>query len=112
MAKGGLKLDQGIKDNGRSGLICGGETCRWDANRIEMPGVTDVLSFFVMHAPVIDETGFTGRFNIHWEWTRPEPPDNRALEAAIEERLGLTLISAIRPIDFLILDQVEDLNAQ
>ncbi len=106
VAKGGLKLDPRTNGDGARGFVCLGETCRWDANGIAMPGFTDVLSF-VVHAPVIDETGLSGqRFNIkNWEQTR------QTLPADIEQRLGLTLTPATRPIDFLILDEVEDLNA-
>ena len=109
VATGGLKLDPWSGGNGPTGLLCNG-SCRWNAHGIDMAGMTDVLSL-LMRGPVIDETGFTGRFDINWEWTPPGAPDARALAAAIEERFGLTVSAATRPLEFLILDEVEDLDA-
>jgi uncharacterized protein (TIGR03435 family) len=111
VAKSGLKLEPWSKGDGLRGFVCMGETCRWDAFGIPMPGVTDVLSL-MMRAPVIDETGITGRFDIRNREFPQLGTDTHALSATIEERLGLTLTPATRPIDFLILDQVEDLNAK
>ena len=44
-----------------------------------------------MHAPVIDATGLTGQFNIHWEMPQAKPGDTQALAAAIEELSGKKL---------------------
>jgi uncharacterized protein (TIGR03435 family) len=108
VAKSGLKLDSWSGGNGPAGILCM-EKCRWDAYGIDSARVAGGLSF-VMHALVIDETEITGRFDVkNWEW--PNDKDTRVLPAEIEEQLGLTVTPATRPIDFLILDQVEDLNA-
>jgi uncharacterized protein (TIGR03435 family) len=127
VAQGGLKLEPWNQGNcvvadlvvgspnspkycGTGAFICN-ERCRWNAKGIDMAGVVDILST-MMRAPLIDETGLKGRFDIGMEWSRQDPRDTRTLSAAMEERLGLTLTPATRPIDFLILDQVEDLDAQ
>ncbi len=107
-AKGGLKLDPSSGGSGPAGILCM-EKCRWDAYGIDSASVAGGLSF-VMHALVIDETGITGRFDVkNWEW--PNDKNTRVPPAEIEQRLGLTLTPATRPIDFLIFDEVEDLNA-
>jgi uncharacterized protein (TIGR03435 family) len=86
------------------------EGCRWNADGIDMAHVADTLSSMMMRAPVIDKTGFTGRFDVDLEWTQ-DRVSLGSFATAIAERLGLQLTPTTGPIDFLILDQVEDLNA-
>lgn len=76
-----------------------------------MSGVTDILSTMVGR-PVIDRTGFAGRFNIHVEWTQEAHSGTRVFFKTLEERLGLQFTSDHGPVEFLILDQVEELHAK
>ena len=109
VAKGGLKLYSWSGGNGPSGLVCM-EKCRWEAYGIDSSKLAGLLSMMT-RATVIDESGLTGRFDINRTWTQPARGDTGMVPTALEERLGLTLTPATRPIDFLILDEVEDLNA-
>jgi uncharacterized protein (TIGR03435 family) len=65
--------------------------------------------------PVIDLTGLTGRFDIHFEFASinwPDSPNSGEASApsvftAIEEQLGLKLSAATGPVKVHIIDQVE-----
>ena len=82
------------------------------------------LLSMVLGRPVIDKTGITGNFEIHLAFTpddsaatRPvatDPgapaagaPDNPSLFQAIQEQLGLRLVSAKGPVDVLVIDHIE-----
>lgn len=61
---------------------------------------------------VVDKTGLTGYYDIDLKWTPDEsptsdpnaPPD---LFTALEEQLGLKLVSTKAPVDVLVIDHVE-----
>jgi uncharacterized protein (TIGR03435 family) len=61
--------------------------------------------------PVINKTGITGQFDIHLEFTPDRNSDapnaGPSIFTAIEEQLGLKLVSAKGPGEFLIIDRVE-----
>ena len=79
----------------------------------------------VLHRPVIDRTGITGRFDIDLEFALDEttqglraaaPPDAPAaapdptrppIFAAVREHLGLKLAAARGPVEFLVIEHVE-----
>ena len=72
----------------------------------------------VLDRPVIDRTGITGKFDIHLEFTpdsstpRLAAPSDEAAAApfiftAIQEQLGLKLVPAKGPGEFLVIDHVE-----
>jgi len=100
------------------------------SNRIEMKAVTmtDIRMFFLvtLDRPVVDETGMTGRFNLHLEMpttdfgSRPRgvpalsnpavPATDPSLVSAVKtavQKLGLNLKPAEGPGEFLIVDGVE-----
>lgn len=64
--------------------------------------------------PVVDQTGLTGRFDLSLRWTPDDmrsatqsadaPPD---FFTAIQEQLGLKVISTKAPVDVLVIDDVE-----
>jgi uncharacterized protein (TIGR03435 family) len=68
-----------------------------------MAGFTDLLST-VMRRPVIDKTGFAGRFDLHLEWSKEGFSGTRA---ALEEGLGLQFTESTGDVEFLVIDQVE-----
>jgi uncharacterized protein (TIGR03435 family) len=72
---------------------------------------------YMMERTVVDKTGITGLFDIRVEWTPehfgPEPgtevkPDeaNATLFTAIQEQLGLKLVSEKAPVEMLIVERV------
>jgi uncharacterized protein (TIGR03435 family) len=83
----------------------------------------DELSGYLVRAtdrPVIDKTGLTGKFDVVLEYapdlTIPEtytasPPDTSSdvptLITALEEQLGLKLVSDRGPRDFIVIDHIE-----
>jgi uncharacterized protein (TIGR03435 family) len=90
---------------GRAGLISG--TGRTIADIV--PIIADAVS-----APVVDETGLTGRYDIKLEWTPPQPAGAPAadepyvsISTALRDQLGLRLVSRVMPVDALIIDAVE-----
>ena len=63
---------------------------------------------------VIDRTGFTARFNLLLDFAPPSRPESRlpaysgpTIFTALEEQLGLQLVSAERPVDVLVIDRAE-----
>ena len=78
----------------------------------------------VLDRPVIDKTGIAGRFDIHLEFSSdqvtpgllglaPEAsatasdPTGPTIFTAIQEQLGLKLVSAKGPVEFLVIDHAE-----
>ena len=68
--------------------------------------------------PVIDRTGLSGTFDFSLEWSQqfagPPPPDFQSdpdgpsLLTALQKQLGLTLTSQTGPVDFIVIDHVEE----
>jgi uncharacterized protein (TIGR03435 family) len=72
-------------------------------------GLTGVLSN-ELDRPVIDKTGLTGRFDLHFEWNRHPIPGATAgpsIFAAVQDQLGLQLESQRGPAETLFIDHVE-----
>jgi uncharacterized protein (TIGR03435 family) len=83
----------------------------------------DELSNYLVHAtdrPVIDKTGLTGKFDVVLEFapdgTPPESPavpvsgassDIPGVVTALEEQLGLKLVAARGPRDFIVIDHID-----
>jgi uncharacterized protein (TIGR03435 family) len=76
------------------------------------------LSAYLVRAtarPVNDKTGLTGQFDVVLEFapdetagSRPgESSDVPTLVTAVEEQLGLKLVAARGPRDFLVIDHIE-----
>jgi uncharacterized protein (TIGR03435 family) len=66
----------------------------------------------IIGAPVIDQTGLSGFYDVNVKWTPTEttndsPPDYVPLFIAIEEQLGLKLERGRGPIEVLVIDSVE-----
>jgi uncharacterized protein (TIGR03435 family) len=87
--------------------------------------IANILPMFarLLGRTVIDKTGLTGNFDINLEWTpdesqamqpppdapKPPPSDNLgpSLFTALQEQLGLKLLSQKGPITVLVIDRVE-----
>ena len=64
--------------------------------------------------PVIDQTGFTGYFDLDGlKWASPDSadstaaPDAPALTTALEESLGIKLIATKGPVEVVVIDSIE-----
>jgi uncharacterized protein (TIGR03435 family) len=69
----------------------------------------------LLQQPVIDRTQDTRRFDFHLRWTPDAGPagaeqvasDGPSLATALEEQLGLKLVSQKVPADVLVIDRAE-----
>src|SRR5262249_36623332 len=116
VAKKGPKLIQddasNVSNNARSGIqrSCG-----------QMIGTnTTMANLSLMLArqfdrPVLDRTGLTGKYNFEFAWTpdthpcsgSPDSSNAQSIFTAVEETLGLRLVSIKGPVDSLIIDHAE-----
>ena len=77
-----------------------------------MTNFLSVLSDYTERV-VIDKTGFTGKFNAHFEFTsaralgQEDDASGPSLFTAIEEQLGLKLESTKGPVEILVIDHIE-----
>jgi uncharacterized protein (TIGR03435 family) len=109
VAKGGPKLEESTANTGfstRPGqFICSDET-------------TDDLASLLsgsMDRMVIDQTKLTGSYKFTLKWTPDESPnpslDLPGIFTAIQEQLGLKLVSTRGPVEMLIIDHIEKPSA-
>lgn len=82
--------------NSRKGAIAG--------EKVSMAGLAESLSRS-LDRPVLDKTGFAGVFNFTLQWS-PDEADGPSIYTALEEQLGLKLISRKDPIELLVIDRV------
>ncbi len=83
--------------------------------RVDAPGQTigDFITFvlILLDRAVIDKTGLTARFDIHLDLPPDDPstaPDvTSTLAVALQQQLGLKLVAAKGPGEFLVIDRVE-----
>jgi uncharacterized protein (TIGR03435 family) len=84
------------------------------ATNATMADIAEALGQGVLNRPVEDQTRLTGRFNLRLTWT----PDGLATATenpnalpdfftAIQEQLGLKLVSTKAPVDVLVIDHIE-----
>jgi len=69
---------------------------------------SDALSFF-LKTPVVDATNIPGSFKIHLQYNidnTPDPP-YPTIYTALEEQLGLKLVSSKGPVETLIIDHAD-----
>jgi uncharacterized protein (TIGR03435 family) len=81
------------------------------SNRMPISTVVTLLSRY-MRAFVVDQTGLAGDFEVKLVWTpddRPIPDDQRgpSVFTAVEEQLGLKLVSRKGPMEVLVVDRAE-----
>lgn len=111
IAKGGPKLKRSDLDE-PAGL--GGGPGNLGATNATMADLSGLLSHGFLDRPVVDQTGLAGKFDLRLTWTPDEmqsttqsadaPPD---LFTAIQEQLGLKLVSTKAPADVIVIDRVE-----
>ncbi|HEV2709950.1 MAG TPA: M56 family metallopeptidase [Edaphobacter sp.] len=115
VAKGGPKLKKG-DPNEPAGL--GGGPGNLGATNASMADLAGLLAHGFLDRPVIDQTGLAGKFDLRLTWTPDEmqaatqsadaPP---GLFTAIQEQLGLKLVSTKAPADVIVIDHVEKPSA-
>lgn len=81
---------------------------------IKMQLLARVIGSDVGNRPIIDHTGFTGYFDITdltWaplgDAAAASQPDAPSLPGALEEKLGLRLVTAKDPIEILVIDSID-----
>ena len=87
-----------------------------DADRVltatsaSIPDLARILSDIV-HREVIDKTGLEGRTTMTLKWTDDEAAEQGgtvlSIFTALEEQLGLKLVSSKGPVDTLVIDHIE-----
>lgn len=84
-----------------------------EARKITMDRFAEVLARYV-DLPVVNRTRLEGAFNLDLEWTpirlsatNQEPPEGPSVFTAIQEQLGLRLVTRKTPIDMLVIDTAE-----
>jgi uncharacterized protein (TIGR03435 family) len=115
VAKGGSKMPE-ANDAPASATTGVQGQLRIINNRMPMSLVVTVLSRY-MHAFVVDQTGLAGDFAVKLVWTpddRPIPDDERgpSVFTAVEEQLGLKLVSRKGPMDVLVVDRADKIPAE
>lgn len=74
---------------------------RATAKRQPLSKLSDFLCNFVVHAPVVDETGLLGEYD--WELPYQPGQPNMTLQA-VKDRFGLELVKARRSINILVVE--------
>jgi uncharacterized protein (TIGR03435 family) len=91
------------------------------ATGARLSNLTNILTN-VVGRQVVDKTGLTGPFNVNLTWT-PDPgmqarpagvpavapvqPDGPSIFTALEEQLGLRLVSGRGPVEMLVIERLE-----
>jgi uncharacterized protein (TIGR03435 family) len=110
VAKGGPKMPEA--NDAPAGVPAGVQgQLRIVSNRMPMSAVVTLLSRY-MRAFVVDQTGLAGDFAVKILWTpddRPVPEDQRGASVfqALEEQLGLKLVSRKGPMEVLVVDRAD-----
>ena len=113
-AKGGVKIKE-LGPSRNENVMVDRRAGHLAAQEMPMSQLVSILRS-ELHRPVLDETGVKGIFNVALEWspesTNPQTAtdltDTRpSLSEALEEKLGLKLVSGRKPIEVLIIDHVE-----
>ena len=81
---------------------------------IKMQALARIVGPDIGDRPIVDHTGFTGFFDaIDLTWApvgdanSSSPSDAPSLAAALEEKLGLRIVSTKAPIEVLVIDRIE-----
>ncbi len=114
VARTGPKLTRSKSDPSASGGMGFGPPGNFGATNQTMADIADALGQGVLNRPVVDQTGLTGRFDLRLTWTpdgsvtaTENPNDLPDFFTAIQEQLGLKLVSTKAPVDVLVIDHVE-----
>ena len=121
--KGGLKVravDPPVppEKEGFVGIAAGDSGGRMIGKKVTMTGIASAL-IPILRRPVFDETGLKSYYTFDVKWSAPEPEDGRRVASglgtegvgtlmhALEDLFGLRLTSGIRPVNYWVVDHVE-----
>jgi uncharacterized protein (TIGR03435 family) len=105
-------LGPGIMVSGNGGVTT------WDGKNVELSSMLGQLGY-VVGRPVYDKTGLTGRYDFQVKYATQRPgagsPDADTAQqdaappiaTALEEQLGLKLVSGKGPMDMIVIDHME-----
>jgi uncharacterized protein (TIGR03435 family) len=108
VAKGGPKLREAGPDSPHGWTYRGGSTT---FQGISMPILTEHLAL-EMHQIVVDKTELKGQYDFTLQYVREEGasldgPNAPSLFAAVQEQLGLKLVSTKGPVEIIVVDHAE-----
>lgn len=114
VARTGPKLTRSESDPGASGGMGFGPPGNFGATNQTMADIAEALGQGVLNRPVEDQTGLSGKFSLRLTWTpdglATATEDPNALPdffTAIQEQLGLKVVSIKAPVDVLVIDHVK-----
>jgi uncharacterized protein (TIGR03435 family) len=114
VVKSGPKFTKSQSDANAPGGMGIGPPGHLGANNQTMAGIASLFGLGILNRPVVDQTGLTGKFDLRLTWTPDGPrPATESADAppdfftAIQEQLGLKLVSARAPVDVLVIDHDE-----
>ena len=90
------------------------EPGRWSSNQATERSVLDIKNEGLGNFPnfaeailgvvVFDETGLTGRYDLHLEWKSGDKDD---FQTALRDQLGLELVPTNRPVEMLVVENIK-----
>jgi uncharacterized protein (TIGR03435 family) len=107
LAKGGSKLKETPSSVGSAYSVSNGQLT---GHGISIESLTFSITNLVGRV-IVDKTGLTGRYDMTLNWTPDEEAGTSttgpSIFTALEEQLGLKLVSAKGPVDTIVIDHVE-----
>ena len=88
-----------------------GHTLLLTVRGVSMKAFADGTLSQLAERTVIDQTGLSGLFDIHLQYTKDDETEFPSLSAALQEQLGLKLTAARGPVGVFIIDHVENPTA-
>jgi uncharacterized protein (TIGR03435 family) len=114
VAKTGPKLTRSQSEPSAPAGMGFGPPGNFGATNATMADIAEALGQGVLNRPVVNQTGLAGRFDLRLTWTPDGPPPaTESADAppdiftAIQEKLGLKLVSTKAPVDVLVIDHAE-----
>jgi uncharacterized protein (TIGR03435 family) len=112
VAKGGLKIKPISNGDAEKPSGWSSGDGRFDGGGVGIFALVTTLSSTPdVGRLVVDKTGLTGRYDMHMKWTpssQQESADSGpSVFTALEEQLGLKLVSTKAPVDVLVVDHIE-----
>jgi uncharacterized protein (TIGR03435 family) len=112
--KGEIKFQQ--VETGNGGTSSNSQRGKFDGTRMTLAGFADYLQR-QLNEPVVDKTDLKGIFHIQLEYSPTQtqagpdspPPDNDgpSIYTALQEQLGLRLVSRKLPVEIVVVDHIE-----
>jgi uncharacterized protein (TIGR03435 family) len=125
VAKGAPKLAKTKRDPGESTTFLYTNQIVLTVRNASMSDFAHGMQETFMDKPVVDQTGLTDRFDFELKWTpdefqsgvQPPAPSSENVDAppglytAIQEQLGLKIVSTKAPVEALVIDHITSASA-